>query len=216
MGLQINVLVGLKVNIIRSESGIQGRCADLRSACPCARNAASGDDFKNVRINQPGTRRTIDGTACDDSGVSDAEHGTRSLNKTTIPAIGRTRIQRAAHVDRASLHVGHQADLALLAGGEGLSADHTRVVDGGAGKFVHSLRGEVNQAAVGLNGAPVLHQGIDSALLDLQLDRAAQIQRHVAAGTQQHVATGGGQIAVIGDLGCDQRNRATLASFAYS
>ena len=87
------------------------------------------------------------------------------------------------------------------------------VVDDAAGQTARSFGREVDQTGIGANNAAVVDQGVQRALGNLQLDRATQVQRDLAARAQHYIAAIGCQHtgAGVGDCGGDQRNRATFA-----
>ena len=172
--------------------------------------ATAGGDGEVHRVNQPCAGLSI---GCGGSNfyiVGDLHVGGAGLDKAAVAAMGGACIKLAANHDAVIDHAAHQVNSAFFAAGQCLRLDHACVVDHRAGQLTCRLGRQVHQPAIGLDGATVLNQRVNRALRHLQLHRPTQVQRHLATRAQQHVATVGRQRAVVGDLGCNQRNRATV------
>nr|WP_271009237.1 hypothetical protein [Paucibacter sp. B51] len=69
---------------------------------------------------------------------------------------------------------------------------------------------QVDQPSIGSYCAALFNQRIDGGLVDLEFDRAAQVQRDLGAGTHQHLAAGRLDAAAVADACRDQGDRTAL------
>ena len=141
--------------------------------------------------------------------------GSRGLNEATITRTWGGCIERPPGLQRAGCHVGDQANLTFFTSAQRLGTDDACVVDRGARQCVDGLGRQVNESAIGLDGATVLDQCVHRAPGDLQLHRTTQIQGDGAASAQKYLTTVCVQLSIVGDFCCDQRDGPALAGLAH-
>ena len=84
------------------------------------------------------------------------------------------------------------------------------MVEDGAGDLAHGLCGEVDQTAVGPDGAALFDERIEDALLHLDLDRTAQVQRDAVARPRHYGAFRRDDAAGVGHLRGDESDKPAL------
>ena len=138
--------------------------------------------------------------------------GRRGFNETTVAAIRCRRIQRATHIHRATFHTTHQHDAAGFAGDQRLRLDHASVVDRVGQQTTGRLGGQQHLAAVGTDQTAVLHQCIDCAFVDGNVEQAvtSHVERHDAARCQHHAAQLRRDSALVADVGAQQGYRTAV------
>ena len=211
---EIDVTVGLQVDVGRGQRAVQRRRTDLRLAR--RRQAAEGgraarDDLQDVRVEQPGPCRAIGGEGGDDRPVGDPDVGRGGLDEAAVSAMRRADVELAGGGQSTDGHVREQAYAALFARDQGLRLDDAVMVDGRARELGGRLRGEQHVSARGDDGAAVGDERIQGALFDLKTDDASEIELHLAAGGQEDAALRGLETACVRDLGGDHRDHPALA-----
>ena len=202
-GLQGDAVVGQVV----------GECvgADAAVGLP----GGPGADGEVGGVDEPFTGLALVGAGGDPGFVGDLDLGRAGFDKAAVAALGVERaggagVQVTRHPHRAVVHVAHQADFAVLAGGQGSGPGHAGVVDDAGGEIAGGLGGQIDQTAVGADGAALLDQGVQAGFLHLDADRATQVQGDGAAGAHQGAAARGGNVAGVDDLGGDHGHQPAL------
>ena len=182
-----------------------GSLRDVRSAIKAGNDSAGccGIDDDVGRINQPVLR-------LDHCPALQADAVSAGFDEAAVAALSRS-IQGTAHVDDAVVHVGEQLDGAA-AGVDAARFDHALVIDHRLNQAVRCLGGHQHGAAVGADELLVFGQGVDRALIDLQVDEAVagEVQRDVAAGGEADVAELGDQRALVAHLAAEQGDVAVI------
>ena len=97
---EIDVGVGLQVDVRRGKGGVQGRRADLRLArsrqAP-QRIGASRDDLQDIGVEEPGARHAEGGERGDDGFVGDPDVGGGSLDEAAVAAVRRADVELTAY-----------------------------------------------------------------------------------------------------------------------
>ncbi len=165
-----------------------------------------------IGVHQQGAGGAVGGQRGHRQGVCHVDGGGAGLDESAVPALRGAGVQGAACVQRAVGQIADQPDLTPLAGRQAAGADQTGVVDGGGGQLIGGPGGEIDEAAIGHDGAAVAHQRIQRPLFHLKLERTAQIQRDTLARRQEHVAGGRIHAAFVAHPCSDQGHRPALAS----
>ena len=143
------------------------------------------------------------------------DHRTGGFDETALPCHRGRGIECAAHDGIAGHHVGDQSNFAFFTGGQGLGANHAGVVDRGPGQAVHCTRSQEDLAPIGPDCPLVFDQGIERALLHLQLDRTTQVEGDHGTCAHEHGTTIGHGRAFVDHTGRQQGDHAALAGIPH-
>ena len=137
--------------------------------------------------------------------------------RDAAPALPRAQagnIQCAAHVHSAAFHAAQQFDRAVFARDQRLRLDHAGVVDRIGQQAARRLGGHQHLAAIGPDQAAVVHQRIDRALVDGDVQQlvAGHIQRDGIACGQGDGAQLGRNHALVADVRAQQGHIAAVSS----
>ena len=195
--------------------GIGGIDGDVRRVQRRRDGGASGvaagcRNHHIVRVDQPLARGACGRQGADNEIAGQIDGGCAGFDKAAISAMGCTGIELATHLNAVMRHGAQEGNLSLFTCRQGLGFYQAGVVDDGTGQVAGRFGAQIDKPAIGHDGPAVLDQGIDDALFHLQLDRATQIQGELAASADEDIACRRRELAVVGDLGCDQRNAAAL------
>ena len=204
----------MQVDVPVDQGGLEDGHAQLRDAG--RRHAGGGavgtsDDLQDGGVEQPAARAARRCRRRDEDVGREGEVGGRGLDETAVAALRRRGVQGAADMQAVLGHAGQEEDFALLAGGQGLGFEDTLVRDAQGGEVAGGLGSQQDLAAGGLDGPAVADQRVDRGFLDGEGDRAADVQRDLAAGAEEDGATGGGEIAFVDDLRGDHGDDAAPA-----
>ena len=127
--------------------------------------AAGGGNDEVDRIDQPSARATARGGSRHAHSVVDAHMGGRGFDEAAVARVRRAGVKQAASLHGAALRAAQQPDgaVAVL---EGVRADHASVVDRVFHQVAGRLCAEQDLAAVSLDQAAVLHQRVERAPVD--------------------------------------------------
>ena len=126
-------------------------------------------------VNQPSAGSTRSCRSGDQNVVCDLDVSRRGFDEAAVAAIWSRRIQRAAHVDRASRHTAQQHNAAFVVfNAQGF--DHAGVVDHAGQHGVSGASTHQDHTTVGLDQAAVVGQGVEHAVVDLHANHVVVLE----------------------------------------
>ncbi len=143
--------------------------------------------------------------------MRDIHRGRGGLDGAAVPAAGSAGVEGPVDVDHAAVHVAQQADHPIAAA-DGLSLDDAGVVDHRLQQLAGRLGGEHHLAAVGLDHPAVLHQRLDRALVDRDVQQAVagHVEGDGRAGGHDDCAEVGRDQALVADRAAQQGDVAAI------
>ncbi len=173
--------------------------------------AVGAADGEILRVDVPGARQPQGGGRGDPCDVRDIHGLGRRFDRAAIAAMGRTGVQCSTYVLGTVLHIAEQADCAVMAL-ERARFDDAGVVDRRPQELACRARRHQNLAAIGLDQAAILRQGVHRALIDrdVQQSVARDVERHGVAGRERHGPQFGGDHAIVADIGAQEGDIAAI------